>query len=223
MARGRHPVRLNIDPPDKDISDKYLQFWSGQKLHFESYRFPPLTSSELFGDNRPLEIDFGCGTGVLACTRAQRFPNVNFLGIDLSQKPLYWAVRDAANLALNNIKFIRGNFNEMLPLLQPDTVAAAYYLLPNLPENYFNERANLRRRNLLQAIVGSLVPGGRFFFATDSTVYFECIKNILTCDLRFKALSLESAEAGMDTLYWKLWEEKGRTVQCLVIEKISIS
>jgi tRNA (guanine-N7-)-methyltransferase len=217
MARGRHPTRIRIDPPGELAAAKYLLRWYGRDLHLGPQRFPGLTSPELFGNDRPLEIDFGCGTGVLACGRARQFPLVNFLGIDLSQKPLFCAIREAVKYNLENIRFIRGNFNMMLPLLRQNTVSAAYYLLPNPPQNYHLERANGRRRSFLQSVYNALVPGGRFFFATDSNEFFKCMNEILKNDLQYETVNLENA--GISTGYWRLWEENGRSVKGLAVEK----
>jgi tRNA (guanine-N7-)-methyltransferase len=219
MARGRHPTRIHIDPPNEQTAAKYLRCWYGCDLHREPHRFPGLTSPELFGNNRPLEIDFGCGTGVLACRRARRFPDVNFLGIDLSRKPLYCAIREAVTFNLENINFIRGNFTLMLPLLRSQTVSAAFYLLPNPPRDYHQERANARRRCFLQSLFNALVPGGRFFFATDSNEFFRCIDDILKYDLQYETLCLENTGTDIMTRYWRLWEEQGKSVKSLVVEK----
>jgi len=219
MARGRHPTRLRIDPPDAQAAAKYLRIWYGGELHSEPGRFPGLTSQELFGNARPLEIDFGCGTGVLACSRAQKFPDVNFLGIDNSQKPLFCAIRDAVTLDLENVKFIRGNFNLMLALLRPQSVCTAFYLFPNPPQDYHQGRANGRRRNFLQALHTALVPGGRFYFATDSGLFFGCMNAIIQDDLHYTSLNPEIADSDISTRYRRIWEERGRNVKSLVVEK----
>jgi tRNA (guanine-N7-)-methyltransferase len=219
MARGRHPTRIHISPPDEQTSAKYLVCWYGRDLHNEPQRFPGLTSPDMFGNNRPLEIDFGCGSGVLACGRARQFPKVNFIGIDRSQKPLFCAIRDAVTWGLENIRFIRGNFNEMLPLLRPQTVNTAYYLFPNPPRDYHKDRANARRRHFLQCVHAALVPGGRFFFATDSSEFFDCMNDILKNGLQYKTLDLESANPDISSGYRRLWEERGKSVKSFVFEK----
>ncbi len=222
MARGRHPTRIRIDPPDERSTANYLRYWCGRDLHREPHRFPGLTSPELFGNGRPLEIDFGCGTGALMCGRARAFPDVNFLGIDMSRKPLFCAIKEAAASNMENIKFIRGNFNAMLPLLRPHTVRAAFYLLPNPPKDYHQERANARRRRFLQTLYNALVPGGRFFFATDSNLFFECMKDIIRCDMGRETLTVENIPLGTKTQYWRIWEERGRSVKSFTVEKREI-
>jgi tRNA (guanine-N7-)-methyltransferase len=219
MARGRHPTRIHVDPPRGLVAAKYLRVWSGRDLHRDPQRFPALTSPELFGNDRPLEIDVGCGTGVLACGRARRFSDVNVLGIDSSQKPLFCAIRDAVALNLENVKFIRGNFNLMLPLFRPQTVRAAFYLFPNPPQDYHLERANMQRRNFLQTIHRVLAPGGRFYFATDSDAFFRCMNGILRNNLQCAAVDAEIVDSDIHTRYQRHWEERGRNVKSFMLEK----
>jgi tRNA (guanine-N7-)-methyltransferase len=219
MARGRHPTRIHIAPPDEHTAAKYLRSWDGSQLRSEPAGFPGLTSRELFGNDRPLEIDFGCGTGVLSCSRAQRYPDVNFIGIDQSQKPIFCAIRDAVSLNLENIMFLRGDLNLLLPLLRPQTVSAAYYLFPNPPLDYHKERANARRRLFLESIYNALVPGGTFIFATDSNVLFGNMSDILHNQLHYKSHTPNFAAFNFGTRYQRIWEERGRSVKSFVIEK----
>ncbi len=219
MARGRHPARINTAPPGARDTDKYLRVWSGRDLHTDPLRFPRLTSPVLFGNDRPLEIDIGCGTGTLARKRARQFPEINFVGIDSSLKPLYYAVGDAARAGLKNTLFIRGNFVSMLPLFLPRTVTSLYYLLPNPPQNYHQERANACRREVLEQFHSALIPGGRFVFSTDSPAFFACMKHIMEYDLKHATVGFDAGSEGISTRYWRLWEEKGRAVHCFAVIK----
>jgi tRNA (guanine-N7-)-methyltransferase len=219
MARGRHPTRIEVAPPDDVTAVKYLYRWCGGDLYRDLYHFPYLTSTGLFSNSRPLEVDFGCGNGELICNRAQQYPHVNFLGIDQSSKPLYCAVQTAANLNLQNIRFIRGDFIAMLPLLQPQTVANAYYLLPNPPRDYHIERVNARRHAFVKGIYDALVIGGALFFASDSVAYFEYICTILRSDIGCPIHDVEITTTEIRTQYLTIWQERGKKVHCCMVEK----
>jgi tRNA (guanine-N7-)-methyltransferase len=219
MARGRHPTRIRIDPPDAQTAAKYLCRWHGYDLVHEPHRFPNLTSSAFFGNNHPLEIDFGCGHGILACGRAKQYSDSNIIGIEKSQKPLHCAIRDAAELKLDNIKFIHGDFNFMLPLLQPRTVSAAYYLFPNPPQHFYLDRANAQRRLFLQSIHDALVPGGRLYFATDALSFFERMYDILKNTLQYRIFDPATVDSGICTRYRQRWEQQGRPFKSIVVEK----
>lgn len=219
MARGRHPTRIKIDPPDAQTASKYLYRWRGGDLFHEPQRFPTLTSQELFGNNKPLEIDFGCGQGILACSRARQFSDINIFGIDKSQKPLYCAIRDASELKLDNIKFVRSDFRIMLPLLRPRTVSAAYYLFPNPPDDLHLEKANTRRRLFLQSIYDALVPGGSFHFATDAISFFQCMYGMMKNVLQYRVFDSSTVDSGISTCYRQRWEQQGRPFRSIVVEK----
>lgn len=220
MARGRHPTRIYIDPPSEQVAAKYLRTWWGGDILREPNRFPGLNSPELFGNNNPLEIDFGCGTGTLACRRAKQNPNINVIGIDASQKPLFCAIEEANSKEINNVKFVRNNFSVLLPLLKPQTITTAYYLFPNPPHDYFQERANNGRRRFLETIYDALIDGGRFIFATDSPAFFSCMETIITITLHYKVSDFCLDTSGIFTWYRSIWESRGRNMKGLVVEKV---
>jgi tRNA (guanine-N7-)-methyltransferase len=220
MARGRHPTRIEVAPPDEATAAKYLYRWCGGDLYRDLSRFPHLTSAGLFSNDRPIEVDFGCGNGELICNRAQQLPDVNFLGIDQSSKPLYCAVQAAANLNLQNIRFIRGDFITMLPLLQPQTVTTAYYLLPNPPRDYHIERVNARRHAFVRSIHNALVIDGTFFIASDSTAFFEYLCAIIRSDIGCPIHDVEISATEIHTQYLTIWQERGKKVHsCMVIKR----
>jgi tRNA (guanine-N7-)-methyltransferase len=219
MARGRHPSRLYTDPPEPPVAEKYLRYWYGGDIIREPDSFPGLTSLDLFGNSNPLEIDFGCGMGVLACNRAQQAPSINVIGIDVSQKPLFYAINDAHLRGIDNVKFIRGNFNALLPLLKSETVNTTYYLFPNPPHDYFHQRANAGRRRFLEMLYSSLIKGGRFIFATDSIDYYNCMEKIIARELSYTHFSLDFESSGISTWYRSIWESRGKVIMGIVVVK----
>ena len=219
MARGRHPTRILIGPPDNQAAEKYYLNWDGREVFQKRCQFPDLTSPGIFGNNHPIEIDFGCGTGTFTCNRAKENPEANILGIDKSFKSIYYAVHQAAAQQLDNIKFLRGDFGVMLPQLQPDTLRTAYYLFPTPPNNYRNERANNRRRQFIRTIYTALVPGGKCYFTSDSQPFFDNMHNIIT-----DAPDISLSDPGEDndefiTAYQKIWKNDGRPVWSFSVEK----
>ncbi|HEX2959112.1 MAG TPA: methyltransferase domain-containing protein [Chitinispirillaceae bacterium] len=219
MARGRHPTRIHIDPPTPQVAEKYLRYWYGGDIIHQPERFPGLTSPDLFENNNPLEIDFGCGTGVHVCNRAAQNPGINLLGIDVSQKPLFCGINDAHTRGIDNVKFVRSNFNALLPLLKPESVHTAYYLFPNPPHDYFHQRANEGRKRFLEKVYSSLVRNGRFVFATDCEPFFECLHKIVTEELHYTTCPLDIDSEGISTWYRSIWETRGICLRGFVVEK----
>lgn len=59
-------------------------------------------------------IDVGCGTGQTTMALAKNFPGVSFLGIDISEKSIEKAIRQADRTELTNIAFKRRDLKEDL-------------------------------------------------------------------------------------------------------------
>jgi SAM-dependent methyltransferase len=101
------------------VTDQVHQF-------YEAYRFPgvrPLDQDGLIlrrrlagcrpgpGEDKPRwrVLDAGCGTGNTTISLARRFPNVDFLGVDLSAGSLSVAEKTAKEQGLPNIRFRQWN------------------------------------------------------------------------------------------------------------------
>src|SRR5438128_1490010 len=104
MTRKSFALRhVKFTPPDEQTASKYLFVWHARELYHRPDQFPRIASEHLFWDERPLELEIGCGTGEFLCGLAAREPAANFVGIDISLKSLYAAVENARSLSLDNI------------------------------------------------------------------------------------------------------------------------
>src|SRR5581483_102093 len=106
-------------------------FFSTKELFQNPDMFLPLDSRHLFGNDLPLELEIGCGTAEFLCALAHEHPQTNFVGVDISSKPLFKAISTAEALALPNVKFIKGDFNRMYSLLLADALQAIYLHFPD--------------------------------------------------------------------------------------------
>src|SRR5690606_36522778 len=84
--------RFKVREPAPEALATYLISYPGHTLHFHPETLPPITSPALFGDDRPLVLDLGCGRGRFIIERAQQDPARNYAGIDFHQKSLWDAV-----------------------------------------------------------------------------------------------------------------------------------
>lgn len=64
---------------------------------------------QIFKNNNPIDIEIGMGKGDFIIENAQRFPNINFIGIEKFDSVLVRAIQKSNELELNNLKFIRGD------------------------------------------------------------------------------------------------------------------
>lgn len=62
---------------------------------------------EVFGNDRPLVIELGCGKGEYTVEMARRYPEKNFIGIDVKGHRFHKGARDSMQLGLSNVAFLR--------------------------------------------------------------------------------------------------------------------
>ncbi|WP_220195937.1 tRNA (guanosine(46)-N7)-methyltransferase TrmB [Ktedonospora formicarum] len=187
--------------------------FSARWLYHHIQHFPMLTSEALFGNQRPLELEIGCGFGEFLCALAEANPTANFLGIDISESSLLQAASQAAKLNLMNIKFIAANARQLYPLFAPDSLQAVYLHFPDP-----NRRRKFRKRQiftpvLLDTVSRALRPDGYLSVMTDHSEYFHEMLELIEQDHRFEKTHAERYLSGFGapiiSRYQRLWERHG--------------
>jgi tRNA (guanine-N7-)-methyltransferase len=200
-------------PPEPEAARQYLRGFNSKELFTHPEAFPRLDSQHLFGNDRPLQLEIGCGTAEFLCALALDNPQANFVGVDVMAKPLFKAVRNAAELALPNIKFIKGDIALLCPLLPDDALEAIYIHFPDPHmRNRFRKRRVLSAAFLDQAD-RALAAGGLLSFMTDHREFFMETLALLEDDRRFTKTHFERYLVGFDTsaksYFQQLWEGHG--------------
>jgi arsenite methyltransferase len=110
-------------------------------------------SSEPGPETRLLEI--ACGPGFYACSLAQRYPDIQITGVDLSERLLSRA-KDRADLRrLKNCRFVKANVLALSQSMEPVDAIVASRMLMVVGD----------RSQALREIFSALRPGGRCFIA----------------------------------------------------------
>jgi arsenite methyltransferase len=161
------------------------------------------------GKPKPAEklIELGCGPGFYSCKLAERFPQINVVGIDRSPKQLAWARRKRDELALPNCRFKSDNVLELsLPDESFDVLIASrlFTVLPN-------------RRQAVAEMHRVLSSGGRCFIAEPRWAFWASIplfmmwllaglthfKNGYREPTRARVLSLREMNRLFATQHWR--------------------
>ncbi|TCJ14815.1 methyltransferase domain-containing protein [Rubrobacter taiwanensis] len=221
MAR-RKLGRMKVRRPGAGVAARYLRVFPGRRLYYEPESLPRITSEELFGDGKPLELEAGCGTGDFLNALAERDPGANFVGVDLHMKSLYRAVNRAAERELENVLYISADFNIIYPLLEDVSLRAVYLHFPDPGMKPRQEKNRIFRRRFLDELHRALVPGGRISVMTDHDGYYEQMLSLLSGDERWeKCFGELSVDPGVKSRFHRLWEDEyGRTTHRFELVKI---
>jgi tRNA (guanine-N7-)-methyltransferase len=211
MPRRKVLRFLKTKLPDSQVIERYLLYYDARQLYAQPAQFPPISSEALFANDLPLELEVGCGSGEYLCSLACKDPSANFVGVDRSLKALYLAVGLAAELKLENIKFLAADFRQLYPLLAASTLRATYL---HFPEPLGKQSAIRKNRiftpAFLDHIYQALRPGGTLSVVSDDETFFIQMLTIAEHDQRFvKAHDkryLIGFEADTKSRFQRIWE-----------------
>ncbi len=100
-------------------------------------------------------LEIACGPGFYACSLAQRFPDIQITGVDLSERLLSRAKDRADIRRLKNCRFVKANVLALSESLAPVDAIIASRLFMVVGD----------RPQALREIFSALRPGGRCFIA----------------------------------------------------------
>ncbi len=216
MTRGRYPARLKLKPIEPHVFAKYHRFWNSADLYARPEIFPRIDAAHFFGNQRPLELEVGCGTGEFLCELAAREPEINFLGIDMGGKPLHRAIEYAIEKKLENVRFIQADVRFIYPLLAPDTLAAVHIQFPVPYEQHSRSNRRIFAPDAIAHLHRALAPGGRLCVLTDHEWVYRQLRDLLHADPRFAPIPAEHYRVAitdeMKSYHQRLWEKQGRPI-----------
>ena len=65
--------------------------------------------NKLFNNNNPIHLEIGMGKGNFIINMALKYPNINFIGIELHTNVIARACKKLENLNINNLKIVNNN------------------------------------------------------------------------------------------------------------------
>ncbi|MCR5675096.1 MAG: tRNA (guanosine(46)-N7)-methyltransferase TrmB [Lachnospiraceae bacterium] len=128
---------------------------------------------EFFGRRGPLHLEIGCGKGRFLAEMAERYPEIDFLGIEKYTSVLYRALQKQEERQLPNLRFARMDA-EILPLVFAPGEVSHIYL--NFSDPWPKERhagKRLPSADFLRRYEEVLVPYGQVAFKTDNEALFD--------------------------------------------------
>ena len=77
---------------------------------------------QFFKNDNPIVLELGCGRGEYAVGLARRYPNRNFIGVDIKGARMWSGATEALQEGLTNVAFLRTNIEIIDRFFAPDEV-----------------------------------------------------------------------------------------------------
>ncbi len=223
MSRGRQIGRIQLRPLSEQEQAAYFHHWSGKDLNERPGDFPKLSSAQLFGNDAPLEIEIGPGSGEYLLWLAEQDAQTNFLGIEVSGRGALYAASQAAERGVQNLRIIRADFKLLYPLMEAESWQRVYLHFPDPVHKARDERRRIFDKGFLDKMNHVLVAGGEVSVVSDKTDFFLEMLELAEGDPRFRKTHaeryLESFEPPVKSRFHRSWEIKGIFPKRFIIAK----
>lgn len=133
----------------------------------------PWNSEAVFGRVAPLELEIGSGKGLFLRSASDRFPEHDFIGIEIGRKYARFSASRLIGREQGNAILVCGDAAQVLRESIPSNLLEAVHVY--FPDPWW-KRAHKKRRilreDVLKLIERSITPGGSLHFWTDVEEYY---------------------------------------------------
>jgi tRNA (guanine-N7-)-methyltransferase len=129
---------------------------------------------ELFGNDRPVELDLGAGDGGFALAYAKQHPEINLLAVERLLGRVRKIEKRAVRAGQQNLRIVRLEFGYLVRyLLPPGSISIAHILFPDPWPKRRHWPRRLMQPDFVRDLAVALKPRGELRFTTDHDHYFE--------------------------------------------------
>lgn len=127
--------------------------------------------SDVFKNDNPIVLELGCGKGEYSVGLGKQYPNKNFIGCDLKGNRIYIGAKEALELEMNNVAFLRTRIDFITNFFIPEEIDEIWLTFSDPQPKKPNKRLSsppfiARYRQILK-------KGGIVHMKTDSDLLFE--------------------------------------------------
>ena len=125
-------------------------------------------NSEFFQNDNPIIVELGCGKGEYSVGLAERFPDKNFVGIDIKGARFWRGAKTATDTDLTNVAFVRTQIEIIDGIFAPDEVSEIWITFPDPQIKYKRTKHRMTNSEFLQLYKKILKADGIVNLKTDS-------------------------------------------------------
>lgn len=187
--------------------------------------------NELFGNEKPIYLELGCGKGTFMAVHGSENPEINYMAIDIKDEVLVLAKRniekafEEKNRSVDNVKLMAQEIliiNEILG--EEDNISRIYINFCNpWPKDRHKKRRLTHTRQLDQYKVFLKDKGEIYFKTDDDELFEESLEYFKESKFTIKYITYDLHNSGfegnVETEHEKMFTKQGIKTKFLIAEK----
>ena len=125
-------------------------------------------NSDFFKNDNPIVLELGCGKGEYSVGLAERFPEKNFIGIDIKGARFWRGAKTAVESGMNNVAFVRTQIELIHHIFAENEVSEIWITFPDPQIKYKRTKHRMTNAEFLERYKKVLKPRGFMHLKTDS-------------------------------------------------------
>lgn len=181
-------------------------------------------NESFFHNPNPIVLELGCGRGEYTVGLARRFPEQNFIGVDIKGSRMWHGAQTAMAEGLKNVAFLRTNIEFIHEMFGTDEVDTIWLTFSDPQMKKPTKR--LTSTFFMERYRQFLVDGGSIHLKTDSNFMYTYTRlmaehnglpiTLAADDLYHSPMAAECSElTTIQTYYEQMWLNRGLTIKYL--------
>jgi tRNA (guanine-N7-)-methyltransferase len=176
---------------------------------------------QFFSNDHPIILELGCGKGEYSVGLAGRFPESNYIGIDIKGARMHAGAKHALNSGLKNVAFIRTHIENIESFFGRGETDEIWLTFPDPQMKKISKR--LTSTGFISRFCNILKPGGVIHLKTDSQFLYSYTREMaklngfgIVSDISdVHGSGLKNDVLDIITFYEKQWIERGIAIKYL--------
>lgn len=177
--------------------------------------------AKVFGNSNPIVLELGCGKGEYTVGLAERYPEKNFIGIDIKGARMWTGAKRSLEAGMHNVAFLRTEIELLSYFFAEGEVSEIWITFPDPQMKKVTKRLTSTR--FLSLYADLLKPEGLIHLKSDSPFLYTYTKAV--CELNNLPIHADTSDlyAGeivsdildIKTYYEEQWLSRGLTIKYL--------
>ena len=171
-----------------------------------------------FAKEQPIYIEVGSGKGQFITQMAQKYPDRNFIAVEIQESAIAVILQKQVELKLPNLQLLLGNGAALTTFFAENEVAGVYLNFSDPWPKTRHEKRRLSYKSFLAEYQQIMQPTGYLRFKTDNQGLFEySLMSLNDYGMVFDDISLdlhnsELAEDNIQTEYEEKFSKRGQVI-----------